>query len=45
MVEVGKPVRVAVNVMRARLTVIGFNIAIVSFQIVHLYMASQAASG
>ena len=37
MVEVGKPVRVAVNVMRARLTVIGFNIAIVSFQIVHLY--------
>ncbi len=31
------PVGVAVNVMRARLTVIGFNIAIVSFQIVHLY--------
>ena len=31
------PVRVAVNVMRARLTVIGFNIAIVSFQIVNLY--------
>jgi len=31
------PVRVAVNVMRARLTVIGFNIAIVSFQLVHLY--------
>jgi len=30
------PVRVAVNVMRARLTVIGFNIAIVSFQIVQL---------
>jgi len=29
-------VRVAVNVMRARLTVIGFNIAIVSFQIVQL---------
>lgn len=26
------PVRVAVNVKRARLTVIGFNIAIVSFQ-------------
>ena len=35
-----KPVRVAVNVMRARLTVIGFNIAIVSFQIVHLYGVS-----
>ena len=34
------PVRVAVNVMRARLTVIGFNIAIVSFQIVHLYGVS-----
>lgn len=31
-----QPVRVAVNVMRARLTVIGFNIAIVSFQIVQL---------
>ena len=40
MVEVGKPVRVAVNVMRARLTVIGFNIAIVSFQIVNLYEIS-----
>jgi len=30
-------VRVAVNVMRARQTVIGFNIAIVSFQIAQLY--------
>jgi len=38
--EVGKPVRVAVNVMRARLTVIGFNIAIVSFQIANLYEVS-----
>jgi len=35
--EADKGVRVAVNVMRARLTVIGFNIAIVSFQLVHLY--------
>ena len=35
-----KPVRVAVNVMRARLTVIGFNIAIVSFQIANLYRSS-----
>ena len=34
------PVHVAVNVMRARLTVIGFNIAIVSFQIVNLYEIS-----
>ena len=34
------PVRVAVNVMRARLTVIGFNIAIVSFQIAQLYKVS-----
>ena len=34
------PVRVAVNVMRARLTVIGFNIAIVSFQIAQLYRVS-----
>jgi hypothetical protein len=33
-------VRVAVNVMRARLTVIGFNIAIVSFQIANLYKSS-----
>ncbi len=37
MSEDRKPVRVAVNVMRARLTVIGFNIAIVSFQINQLY--------
>jgi hypothetical protein len=34
MLEQGKPVRVAINVMRARLTLVGFNIAIVSFQIV-----------
>ncbi len=40
MPENPKPVRVAVNVMRARLTVIGFNIAIVSFQIVNLYGVS-----
>ena len=40
MVEVGKPVRAAVNVMRARLTVIGFNIAVVSFQIAQLYRVS-----
>ena len=33
----GSEVRVAVNVMRARQTVIGFNIAIVSFQITQLY--------
>ncbi len=36
MPEERKPVRVAVNVMRARLTVIGFNIAIVSFQIAQI---------
>ncbi len=40
MSEDHKPIRVAVNVMRARLTVIGFNIAIVSFQINQLYRAS-----
>lgn len=34
-----KPLRIAVNVMRSRLTVIGFNIAIVSFQIGKLYRA------
>lgn len=34
------PVRIAVNVMRACLTVIGFNIAIVSFQISQLYRMS-----
>ena len=38
--EVSEQVRVAVNVMRARLTVIGFNIAIVSFQIAQLYRLS-----
>ena len=43
MPEDRKPVRVAINVMRARLTVIGFNIAIVSFQIAQLF--SQTADG
>ena len=41
MSEDPQPVRVAVNVMRARLTVIGFNIAIVSFQIALLFQASD----
>jgi hypothetical protein len=36
MTEAHKPVRVAVNVMRARQTVVGFNIAIVSFQIAQI---------
>lgn len=36
MSDKSNPVRIAVNVMRTRLTVIGFNIAIVSFQIVQL---------
>ena len=36
-----KPVRINVNVMRARLTVIGFNIAIVSFQIAQLGSAAD----
>ena len=35
--EQGSPVRIAVNVMRARLTVLGFNIAVASFQIERLY--------
>lgn len=35
---------IAVNVMRARLTVIGFNIAIVSFQISQLYRMSGGIS-
>lgn len=39
-----KSVRVAVNVMRSRLTVIGFNIAIVSFQIVFLNRLSGGMS-
>ena len=34
------PVRIAVNMMRARLTVIGLNIAIVSFQIAQLKATS-----
>ena len=41
MSEDRKPVRVAINVMRARLTVIGFNIAIVSFQIALLFGAAD----
>ncbi len=41
MSEDRKPVRVATNVMRARLTVIGFNIAVVSFQIAQLYSAAD----
>jgi hypothetical protein len=40
MPENRQPVRVAINVMRSRLTVIGFNIAIVSFQISQLYKGS-----
>jgi hypothetical protein len=40
MPENHQPVRVHLNVMRSRLTVIGFNIAIVSFQIAQLYQAS-----
>jgi hypothetical protein len=40
MPEDHRPVRVHLNVMRSRLTVIGFNIAIVSFQIAQLYQAS-----
>lgn len=39
MAEDRKPVRIAINIMRARLTVIGFNVAIVSFQIAQLYSA------
>ena len=41
MPEDRQPVRVAINVIRSRLTVIGFNIAIVSFQIAQLYHASD----
>lgn len=33
MVERQAPVRIAINVMRARLTVVGFNLAIITFQI------------
>ena len=38
------PVRVAVNVMRARLTVVGFNIAIVSFQLGQVYRVPGGVS-
>ncbi|MBW2505080.1 MAG: hypothetical protein JRE16_10995 [Deltaproteobacteria bacterium] len=44
MSEGKQTIRVAVNVMRARQTVIGFNIAIVSFQIVQLYRAAGGIS-
>ncbi len=40
MPENHQPVRVHLNVMRSRLTVIGFNIAIVAFQISQLFKAS-----
>jgi hypothetical protein len=33
MAKIHEPVRVAVNVMRARLTILGFNLAIITFQI------------
>lgn len=33
MSEARQPVRIAINVMRARLTVVGFNLAIITFQI------------
>jgi hypothetical protein len=36
MAKIHEPVRVAVNVMRARITVVGFNIAIITFQIAML---------
>ena len=40
MPENRRPVRIHLNIMRSRLTVIGFNIAIVSFQIAQLYQSS-----
>ena len=36
MAETREPVRVAINVMRARLTILGFNLAIITFQIKEL---------
>ena len=33
MAETREPVRVAINVMRARLTILGFNLMIITFQI------------
>ena len=33
MAETREPVRVAINVMRARLTILGFNLAVITFQI------------
>ncbi len=41
MSENRKPVRVAINVMRVRLTVIGFNMAVVAFQITQLGSAAD----
>jgi len=32
----GSPIRIAVNTMRARLTILGFNLAIITFQLTHL---------
>ncbi len=36
MAELREPIRIAVNVMRARLTILGFNLAIITFQIKEL---------
>lgn len=38
MAEMREPVRVAVNVMRARLTILGFNLAIITFQLNQMRM-------
>jgi hypothetical protein len=42
MAESQEPVRIAVNVMRARLTVLGFNLAVIAFQINELSRAPGA---
>ena len=38
------PIRIAVNTMRARLTILGFNLAIITFQITHLSNLRYGAS-
>jgi hypothetical protein len=45
MTENGKPVRVAINIMRARLTVVAFSLAIVSLQLAVLPSPQPVAQG
>lgn len=44
MASVPEPVQVAINVMRARITILGFNVAIITFQISELSLVGGAVA-